>query len=171
MADEAPRHRAERAIQDALAAADLRAERPQPGVYVVALPGEHKVSTPCALLVREHTVSVNAFVARRPDENHDEVYRLLLQRNARLNGVAFALDRLGDVYLVGRLPVEMATPDTIDAVLGAVAQAADEVFDRLLATGFESAIRKEWAWRQQRGDDAANLEPFRSLLNLDPAAD
>jgi hypothetical protein len=106
-------------------------------------------------------------VARRPDEQHAEVYRLLLQRNVRLSGVAFALDRLGDIYLVGRLPLAAVDAQAIDQLLGAVVDAADSAFDRILATGFASSIRREWHWRQSHGESADNLEPFRALLDLD----
>ena len=155
------------AIERALAALDLNGERVRPDAFVVTLPGEHKLATTCALVVGEHTVSVNAFVARRPDEQHAELYRLLLQRNARLNGIAFALDRLGDVYLVGRLPTTDIDEAAVDRILGAVVEAADGAFDRILALGFATSIRKEWAWRQRHGDDVCNLEPFRELLRLD----
>ena len=153
-------------IERALAEAELTFERPAPGAFLVTLPGEHRLSTPCAFVVGAHTVSVNAFVARKPDENHVEVYRLLLQRNARLSGVAFALDRLGDIYLVGRIPTATITDGDVDAVLGAIAEASDSIFDRILVTGFASSIRREWSWRQERGQPLDNLEPFRALLHL-----
>ena len=153
-------------IKGALDDTDLDVEAMAPNAFVVVLPGDHKLATPCAFVIGPHTVSINAFVARKPDENHDEVFRRLLQRNSRLSGVAFALDRLGDIYLVGRVPTATVTPDDVDALLGSVAEAADSMFDRILATGFASAIRKEWAWRQRQGEGADNLEPFRALLDL-----
>ena len=79
-------------------------ERERPGVYLVRLEGEHKLVTQTLLVVGEHSLLVEAFFVRRPDENHAEFYRWLLERNARMYGVHFSLDRLGDVYLVGRLP-------------------------------------------------------------------
>jgi hypothetical protein len=153
-------------LEQALVQSDLTVERPTPNAFLVAIPGEHRLSTPCAFLVGAHTVSVNAFVARKPDENHAEVYRLLLQRNTRLSGVAFALDRLGDIYLVGRMPTATITADDVDSVLGAIAEASDSIFDRILVTGFASSIRREWSWRQERGQPLDNLEPFRTLLHL-----
>ena len=75
-----------------------------PYTFVVSLPGTRKLSTTCSLRVGEHTLSVNAFVVRRPDENHEAFYRWLLERNTRIYGLAYAIDRLGDVYLAGRLP-------------------------------------------------------------------
>lgn len=154
-------------IERSLRHADLTVERPRPGAFVVALPGDHKLMTTCALVVGAHTLSVNAFVARRPDEQHVDVYRLLLQRNVRLNGVAFAVDRLGDIYLVGRLPLAAVDEDAVDHLLGAVVDAADSAFDRILATGFAASIRREWDWRHRHGEPAENLEPFRALLDLD----
>lgn len=136
----------------------------RPGELVVQLPGEHKLRTTTSLLVGDHSLSVSAFVIRRPDENHAEVHRWLLERNARLQGVAFALDSLGDVYLVGRLPLAGVTSESVDTVLGAVLSAADGSFDELLAMGFLSAMRREWAWRVSRGESVRNLEAFRHLL-------
>ena len=52
-----------------------------PGVFTVVLPGEKKLQTPCRFDVGEHALGVHAFVARRPDENHERVYRWLLERN------------------------------------------------------------------------------------------
>jgi hypothetical protein len=154
-------------IEDTLSQLGIEADRPRPGAFVVSLPGEHKLATTCALVVGTHTLSVNAFVARRPDEQHAEVYRVLLQRNVRLSGVAFALDRLGDIYLVGRLPLAAVDGPAIDHLLGAVVDAADSAFERILATGFATSIRREWQWRRSHGEPADNLEPFRALLDLD----
>ena len=154
-------------VREVLDQAGLAFEQPEGNAFVVALPGEHKLSTPCAFVVGQHTVSVNAFVARKPDENHEEVYRRILQQNPRLAGIAFALDRLGDIYLVGRVRTDVVTSDLIDGLLGSVASAADSIFDRILATGFESSIRKEWQWRQAQGQPTDSLEAFRTLLNLD----
>ena len=51
-------------------------------------------------------------------------------------GVAFAVDQLGDVYLVGRLPLHAVTADEVDRLLGAVLEYADASFDTLLELGF-----------------------------------
>ena len=106
------------AIEAALAEAELEYEQPGPGAYVVKLPGDRKLWTTCSLVVGDHTLSLNAFVARHPDENHEGVYKWLLERNTRLGLVAFAVDRLGDVYLVGRLPLGAVTPEDVDQLLG-----------------------------------------------------
>jgi hypothetical protein len=134
------------------------------GPTVVAeLPGEHKLKTPVAFTVGPHTVSINAFVVRAPQERADQIHRWLLRRNERLFAVAYAVDHLGDVYLVGRLPHEAITAQTVDAVLGSIAATADGDFDTLLQMGFESSIRAEWRWRLARGESTKNLEAFRHL--------
>lgn len=131
---------------------------------VVTLPGAHKLKTLCNLIVGEHALRVEAFVMRQPDENRLELWTYLLQRNARMYGVAFAVDAVGDVYLTGRLPLHAITPDEIDRLLGAVLTYADESFDTMLEIGFGSAIRREWAWRVARGESLANLAAFRHIV-------
>ncbi len=145
------------------AVADLEHEEPTPGTLVVQLPGEKKLKTTVSLVVGAHSLSVNAFVVRHPDENHEAVYRWLLERNARLYAVAFAVDHLGDVYLSGRLPLQAVTPDEVDRLLGAVLEASDSSFNTILELGFASSIRKEWAWRISRGEPTWNLQAFRHL--------
>ena len=56
------------------------------------LPGERKQKTTCSLVVGEHALTVQAFVARHVDENAEAVYRWLLERNLRMYGVSFAVD-------------------------------------------------------------------------------
>jgi len=155
----------ERLVLEHLAAAGIEHERGgRPGEVVATLPGEHKLRTTVSLLVGDHSLSASAFVVRRPDENHAQVHRWLLRRNARLHGVAFAVDDAGDVYLVGRLPLVGVTAQTLDALLGAVLETADSSFDQLLALGFLTSMRREWDWRVSRGESTRNLEAFRHLL-------
>jgi hypothetical protein len=134
------------------------------GEYVVSLPGEAKLKTTASLLVGDQSLSVSAFVVRRPDENHEAFYRWLLSRNLRLPGVAFALDSLGDVFLVGRLPLAAVTEEAVDQLLGAVLTAADSSFNDLLVLGFLSSMKREWRWRISRGESTANLAAFTHLL-------
>lgn len=155
-------------VRSALNAAEVEFEEPTPGTFAVTLPGTAKLKTTCSLVVGDHGVTVNAFVARRPDENHEEVYRWLLERNLRTYGVAFAIDHLGDIYLAGRIPHESITADEVDRLLGSVLQEADSSFNRILELGFVTAIRKEWAWREKRGEPLTNLAAFAHLAAARP---
>lgn len=159
----ADRAAAAAAIDQALREAEAEFEQPAEGHYVVALPGTRKLSTACSLLLGDHTLSVNAFVVRSADENHEGVYRWLLERNAKLAGIAFAIDNLGDVYLVGRLPLAAVTPAEVDRLLGTVLEAADNSFNTLLELGFATSIRREWEWRLKRGEPTFNLAAFERL--------
>jgi hypothetical protein len=141
------------------------------GVFSFALPGERKLQTAVRLDLGPHALGVHAFVCRAPDENHEGVYRWLLQKNLRMYAVSFAVDRLGDIYLDARLPLSSVTTDELDRLLGAVLTYADESFNTILELGFASSIRKEWEWRNLRGESTANLEAFRGWLEspVDPS--
>ncbi|MFT4288614.1 YbjN domain-containing protein [Nocardioides sp.] len=138
--------------------------------FSFALPGERKLQTPVRVDVGTHALGVHAFVCRRPDENHEGVYRWLLERNLKMYAVAFALDHHGDIYLDARLPLSTITPDELDRLLGSVLTYADESFNVILELGFASSIRKEWEWRLLRGEPTANLEAFRHLAPDPPVA-
>ncbi|WP_367322240.1 YbjN domain-containing protein [Streptomyces sp. HUAS ZL42] len=155
--------RASQVIEAVLKDAELEWESPEPGNYVVKLPGTRKLSTTVSLLVGRHSLSLNAFVIRHPDENEAGVHRWLLERNLKLYGVSYAVDRLGDVYVTAKLPVSAVTADEIDRLLGQVLEAADGSFNTLLELGFAGAIRREYAWRVSRGEPTRNLDAFAHL--------
>ena len=159
--------RAAEAIRAALGDDALEWVETAEGVFDVVLPGERKLKTPVRLEVGPHALAIHAFVCRRPDENHEGVYRWLLQRNLKMYGVSFALDAVGDIYLDGRLPLAAVTPDELDRLLGSVLSYADESFNAILELGFASSIRKEWEWRRLRGESTRNLEAFRGWLESD----
>ncbi len=138
-------------------------EHPEPGAYLIRLDGQHKLATMTWLIVGQHSLQVEAFFCRQPDVNHAAFYRFLLERSARMYGVHFALDRAGDVYLTGRLPLAAITEPEIDRLLGCVLTYSDETFNEALRLGFGSAIKREWAWREKRGESLANLRPFAAL--------
>ncbi len=138
-------------------------ESPQPGAYLVRLEGQHKLVTMTWLIADAHSLHVEAFFCRQPDENHAEFYRFLLERGSRMFGVHFALDPVGDVYLVGRLPLAAITSEEIDRLLGCVLSYSDDNFDQALMIGFASSIRREYDWRVKRGESLANLRAFARL--------
>ncbi|MFI5749977.1 YbjN domain-containing protein [Streptomyces sp. NPDC051644] len=161
--DEAVTTQVAQIIEATLKDAELEWESPESGSYVVKLPGTRKLSTTCSLLVGKHSLSLNAFVVRHPDENDAAVHRWLLERNLRLFGVSYAIDQLGDIYLVGKLPLSVVTPQELDRLLGTVLEAADGSFNTLLELGFARAIRKEYEWRVSRGESTRNLDAFTHL--------
>jgi hypothetical protein len=128
------------------------------------LPGEKKLQTHCALIIGDHSLSINAFVIRKPDENVGAVHAWCMAKNAGMYGIAFAINELGDIFLVGRLPLAAVTDREIDRLVGAVLQYSDSSFNPLLELGFANSIRREWAWRLSRGESLANLDAFKHLI-------
>jgi hypothetical protein len=144
---------------------------PEPGAFLIRLEGQHKLVTMTWLIADTHSLQVEAFFCRQPDENHAEFYRFLLERGSRMFGVHFALDPVGDVHLVGRLPLAAVTPEEIDRLLGCVLSYSDDNFDQALMIGFASSIRREYAWRLKRGESLANLRAFTRVTEpAEPAS-
>jgi len=152
----------------AAALADLGADfvRHDDDAFLITLPGERRHRTLVWMVAGEHHVLIESFVCRKPDENTEQVYKFLLQRNAQLRSVAYAVDADGDIHLVGRLGRRVLTPDELNTVLGVVLATADADFNAILERGFASAIRREWAWRTTRGQSVANLTQFRHLIDV-----
>ena len=132
--------------------------------FLITLKGEKKLQTHCALIVGDHSLSINAFVIRKPDENEEQVHHWCMSKNASMYGLAFAINQLGDIYLVGRLPLDAVNAQELDRILGSVLQYSDSSFNPLLEIGFANAIRREWAWRLSRGESLSNLEAFAHLM-------
>jgi len=151
-------------IEEFLDSHDLEYERKDSSTFLISLPGEKKLQTHCALIVGDHSLSINAFVIRKPDDNVDQVHAWCMAKNAGMYGIAFATNELGDIFLVGRLPLSAVTDREIDRLIGAVLQYSDSSFNPLLELGFANAIRREWAWRVSRGESLANLDAFAHLI-------
>jgi len=151
-------------IEEFLQSHNLDFEQSSENTFMVTLPGESKLQTHCALVIGDHSLSINAFVIRKPDTHIDAVHEWCLTKNASMYGIAFAINELGDIYLVGRLPLDAVNAKEIDRLIGSVLQYSDSSFNPLLELGFADAIRREWAWRVSRGESLANLEAFKHLV-------
>ena len=151
-------------IEDFLVSHDLDFDKQGENTFMVTLPGEKKLQTHCALVVGDHSLSINAFVIRKPDTHEDAVHKWCMTKNASMYGIALAINELGDIYLVGRLPLDAVNAQEIDRLIGSVLQYSDSSFNPLLELGFADAIRREWAWRVSRGESLANLEAFKHLV-------
>ena len=158
------RHDAGPTVEAALRESGVSYVRESDDAFLVTLPGERRHRTLVWLLVGAHDLLVESFVCRQPDANHEGVYRYLLQRNGSLRTVAYAVDAVGDIHLVGRLGLDSVTPAEIDTLLGVILETSDADFNAILERGFLGAIRREWAWRTSRGDSVKNLEAFRHLI-------
>src|ERR1700755_1593238 len=123
-------------LEKVLADRELEGDVTGPGAYVVTLSGTHKLKPTCNLIVGEPALRIEAFVMRQPDERREELWAWLLRRNARMYGVSFSIDAVGDVSLTGRVSLKSLDEDELDRLLGAVLTYADESFDSMLEIGF-----------------------------------
>lgn len=151
-------------VTDYLAEQELNFEFAGDKTVVVSLPGTNKQFVNVAMTLGDSVFKIESFVARNPDENHEVVYRWILEQNRKLLVINYCLDHLGDIYLSGVLPMETLNIDQIDQLLGVMLQTSDNSFNVLLELGFKSAIEREWAWRTSKGMDLANLQAFAHLF-------
>ncbi|MCA1781879.1 MAG: YbjN domain-containing protein [Intrasporangiaceae bacterium] len=138
-------------IATALAQAGLPVTELGQGRWMTMLEGQHKRTIPVLLDLGDRSLTVSSLLAGVPDEGHEQVYRILLQRNQRPLPVHFALDDEGDLVLVGRIPRAALDERSLDELLGLVLTQADETFDQVLRTGFRSYIDVEQRWRAKVG--------------------
>lgn len=138
-------------LETTLSERDIPFQRLGHDVFIASLAGERKMTIPVAIFIRDRTLVVESFFMRRPAENHEGVYRMLLARNVRARLIHFALGDHDDVYLVAVLPLEFVTEEILDALLGELLTTADEMFDAAIAIGFESYLARDLAWRAKQG--------------------
>ena len=142
---------ARRTLLDTLEAAGLTVDEVGEDRWLTMLAGEWKRTIPVLLALDERHLKVTSLFAGRPDENHAEVYRILLQRNQRSGPVHFALDDEGDLILAGAVPVAALDARAVDELLGTVLTLADETFNQVLRAGFASYLDAEQRWRAKAG--------------------
>lgn len=139
------------ALPQAVAALELSVVPVSEAMWMTVLEGVHKRTLPVSLAVKERSLMVTAFLSAAPDENHEEVYRLLLNRNQHTTLVHYAVDDTGQLVIVGRIPLLVLEEHGMDVVFGAVLALADDVFPAVLSRGFASYIATEQQWRDQAG--------------------
>ena len=130
---------------------DLEVEQVGEHRWTTMLSGEWKRTIPVLLDLGERGLTVTSLFAGAPDEGHEEVYRLLLQRNQRPRPVHFALDDEGDLILVGYLHRDVIDDERVDELLGAILDLADGTFNRVLRAGFAGYLEVEQRWRAKVG--------------------
>jgi hypothetical protein len=143
--------RAEAAVEEFLAGAELDAEQVDEHTWYTMLSGERKKTVPVYLEVSERHLGVQSFFMRAPDENEAALYRYLLGRHLRSYIHRFAVAEDGDLLIVGVVPLAAVTVAELDRVLGQLLSLADEAFDTALRLGFASYIEREQDWRGRAG--------------------
>lgn len=86
--------------------------------------------------VGDITVGFEAYLMPNPPHGHEAVFRHCLLRNATAWPAAIHMDRSGDLYVGGRVPLPHFDEGAIDLAVGAVHEVVDLSFRPLVALGF-----------------------------------
>lgn len=124
----------------------LREER----TVALQLRGERKQTIGIVATLGEAHLRFESFFMRRPLEHGEAFHQLLLQRNLRARGVAFALDTDGDAFLVASLPLAAVNGAELDRLVGSFLVEADGNFDAAMRIGFASYLEADMAWRAKQ---------------------
>lgn len=135
----------------ALDAADVDVEDVGEDRWLTVLAGEWKRTIPVLLELGDRHLVVTSLLTGVPDEGHEDVYRIVLQRNQRAAPVHFALDDEGQIVLTGAVPLCSLDERGIDELLGTIVATADETFNSVLRSGFAGYIEAEQRWRERVG--------------------
>jgi hypothetical protein len=87
-------------------------------------------------VVGQRTIAVEAYVLPSPPARREEVFRQCLVRNAGVRRIHFALDRDGDIVLVGRIPLAEVDEQELELALGEVYELVERSFRSLVRTAF-----------------------------------
>ncbi len=151
-------------IEDFLDEQGVSWEMANDSTLVASLSGTHKHVINVAITAGQHSLRIESFIARKPDENAEGVYRWLLEHNAKITATSFFVDHFGDIYISASIPLQAFDSAVFDHLLGGVLNAVDTSFNPILELGYKGAIEREWAWRTTNGMSTENLEAFKHLF-------
>lgn len=147
-------------LTELVAGDGIELERVQAGAYVVTLHGERRRSMRVWLLAGEQAVGIEAFlvhVVAVPDPSL--LHRWLLRKNLTLRSVHFALDEVGDLFLVGSLPHDAVTAHEVDRVLGELLTVVEESWEAILALAYGDRLATDPALAAKVASDGAGRRP------------
>lgn len=143
-----------------LSTAGVPFERVEAGAYAVELHGSHRQRTWLWVVAGEQSVALEAFVMHLTVEaDHAAVHRHVLRRGLGLRAVHYALDDVGDLFLVGSLPHDALSEDRLDVVLGEVLALMDRDARVLPALAYGDLLERDPALAAKVQADGAGRRP------------
>jgi hypothetical protein len=94
------------------------------------------------LSLRQRTVHVETELMPAPEENHEELYRYSLVKNAELRLVHLAIGPEDGIFLMTDIPVGEVTLERLDELVGAIVTYVDEIFPTAMTMGYGSLYRR-----------------------------
>ena len=111
----------------------------QPHMWYVRFSGQAKEHYSAEFTLGQRSLAFSTYFIPPPEENQLEFHRHLLQRNAKMFGMSFAVAEEDAVYIMGRLANSMVMmPDELDRVLGSLFAYTEEQFTTAAKIGFAS---------------------------------
>ena len=86
--------------------------------------------------LHQRTLRYEVYFMPDPPAHHLELYRWLLVRNHSMHGARFSIGPDGDIYLVGRLPLEHLDEHELDRVIGVLYELVETWFPTAIRIGF-----------------------------------
>lgn len=110
-----------------------------PRSWFVRLHGEEKDVFTIRFHLDQRTLTYETFFMPAPEENREQLYAHLLERNLKLYGVSFAIGEEGAIFLRGQLDNRfLGADDELDRVLGTIYEWVERCFKPALRIGFAS---------------------------------
>jgi hypothetical protein len=106
--------------------------------WYVRMRGEQRDYVAVWFVLGQRTLQYETYVTPAPEENHAAFYEHLLRRNARLNGVAFAIGAEDAVYLRGQIGVTHLDEAELDRILGSLYEYTEQFFRPAMRIGYAS---------------------------------
>ena len=109
--------------------------------WYLRMRGEEKLVVTVWLTLRERTLAYETYFMPAPEEDPAQAlacYRYLLQANARLFGMRFALGAEDAVYLMGQMPLSAVDDDELDRIVGSAYAYSEQYFRAAMRLGFGS---------------------------------
>jgi hypothetical protein len=109
---------------------------PEPARWYVRFGCDGRDAATIYFDLHQRTLRYELYFMPDPPRNQLELYRWLLRRNHGMYGAKFSLGPDGDVYLVGRLPLEHLTEAELDRIIGVLYELVETWFQPAIGIGF-----------------------------------
>jgi Putative bacterial sensory transduction regulator len=109
----------------------------------VLVPSYWKETVAASLVLGDHCLRVEAFFMRSPEENHERVFRLLLQRNARSHLWKFTVNESGDASLIAEVPLSGVDDEGLDRLFGTLVSLVDDTYVPYMRLGYATSLAEQ----------------------------
>jgi hypothetical protein len=106
--------------------------------WYLRLRGEQKEVFTIWWTLGQRTLHYETYMMPSPEEHADQVYELLLRRNAGIFGASFNIGAEDAIYLAGQIPLAHVDEGELDRILGTLWQWVERTFRPAMRLGYAS---------------------------------